>query len=413
MSSTVILGSGIIGVSIALYLADHQPPSSIHLVDPAPELFSSASGFAGGFLARDWFSDAAASLGALSFEEHERLAKQHNGKEKWGYSMTTSLSYTAAPKSGNKKRGDDWLREGTSRADTAPTLEDDDMSGKTPGWLRRVAGDHVELISEDGSTAIVDPLKLSRFLLQRCLDLGVHLHHPAAALSASTDVRGELARVRIADLRTSTETDLPCTRLIVAAGAWSGGVFQNLFPHSKVALPIGALAGHSLVLRSPRWDPGAEELRCHAVYTTAEAFSPEVYARPGGHLYIAGLNSTSIPLPKLAGESEVQKESIQRLKQVAISLLGSEAGHDDLEVVQEGLCFRPVTPWGNPILSRIPDEHLGIGMATRGGADGGVFVCTGHGPWGINHSLGTGKVMAELAQGRALSADISSLGLRK
>ena len=55
MSNTVILGSGIIGVSTAYYLSEstNTPPESIHLVDPIAELFHCASGFAGGYLAAD------------------------------------------------------------------------------------------------------------------------------------------------------------------------------------------------------------------------------------------------------------------------------------------------------------------------------------------------------------------------
>ena len=54
--STVIIGSGIIGASIAYYLSEESSdtqPSEIHLVESSPELFASASGYAGGFLARD------------------------------------------------------------------------------------------------------------------------------------------------------------------------------------------------------------------------------------------------------------------------------------------------------------------------------------------------------------------------
>lgn len=36
---------------------------------------------------------------------------------------------------------------------------------------------------------------------------------------------------------------------------------------------------------------------------------------------------------------------------------------------------------------------------------------TGHGSWGISQSLGSGKVMSELMEDAALSADISGLGL--
>src|SRR4051812_20276908 len=121
MATTVIIGAGIIGESTAYYLSDHQPPSSIHLVEVAPELFSSASGYAGGFLAKDWFSHPAAALGALSYEEHRRLAEANGGRQKWGYSPSTSVSYTAAPAGGKdtKGRGEDWLRAGTSRAEAA------------------------------------------------------------------------------------------------------------------------------------------------------------------------------------------------------------------------------------------------------------------------------------------------------
>ncbi|KAK1768805.1 FAD dependent oxidoreductase [Phialemonium atrogriseum] len=413
MSATVILGAGIIGVSTAYYLSEHQPPSSVHLVDPSPKLFSSASGFAGGFLAEDWFSPAVASLGALSFQQHRKLAESRGGRQKWGYSTSTSVGYTAATRDGvSKARVDDWLRRGASRAETATAVVDD-LAGRSPPWLRRKAGDCIEMLGKDGTTAQLDPLELSQFLLQECLNSGVQLHHPATALSVRTDaVRGELASIRIAATQSSTETDIPCTRVIIAAGAWSAQVFETLFRHSQLKLPILSLAGHSLVVASPRWTKELEDAGCHAVFTTSgPGYSPEIVSRIGGNIYIAGLNSSAIPLPEPAGPAKAQEASIARLKQSANELLGSDAGHDDLEILREGLCFRPVTPSGKPIISRIPDEHLGIGVNTRAGADGGVYVAAGHGPWGISLSLGTGMVLAEMAQGRTLSADVSALGL--
>jgi glycine/D-amino acid oxidase-like deaminating enzyme len=54
-TSTVIVGSGIIGLSTAYFLSESRntDPKSIHLVDASSELFRCASGFAGGFLAAD------------------------------------------------------------------------------------------------------------------------------------------------------------------------------------------------------------------------------------------------------------------------------------------------------------------------------------------------------------------------
>lgn len=232
MADTVVLGAGIIGVSTAYYLTKHQPGNTIHLVEPSPELFASASGYAGGFLARDWFGTGVASLAALSFEEHKRLAELHDGASKWGYSRSTSLSYTAASQIRGKKsqRGEDWLRYGTSRADAASGLASDGLDGRNglPPWLRREDGDTVRPIGDDRTTAQVDPLQLCHFLLKQCLENGVQLSQPARAVAIMKDVRDELSSIRIADTQTSTETDLPCTRLIITAGAWSPQVFKEV-----------------------------------------------------------------------------------------------------------------------------------------------------------------------------------------
>ena len=74
------------------------------------------------------------------------------------------------------------------------------------------------------------------------------------------------------------ETVLPADKIVLTAGPWSFAVFDSLFPNSKKAsrkLKIGALAGHSIVVRSPHWreEPQARstenELGCHAVFATS------------------------------------------------------------------------------------------------------------------------------------------------
>jgi glycine/D-amino acid oxidase-like deaminating enzyme len=414
-SPTVILGAGIIGVSTAYYLSQHQDPSTIHLVEPSPELFSSASGHAGGFLGKNWFGTSLAPLGALSFDEHRRLADEHGGSEKWGYSPATCVSYSSsAAERESQVRGDDWLRDGTSRAEAAPPVVLDAESGRTPPWLRRLEGDYVELIGEEGTTAQVDPLLLCRFLLGECVRRGVALHHQAEAVAVSAGEGGEVVGLRIRDVKSGEETELACARVVIAAGSWTPRVFETLFPASALQVPIKSLAGHSLVLKSPRWHAELESKGCHAVFMAHEGgFCPEMFSRLGGHIYFAGLNSSTLPLPDAAaGKAAPNSADLEQLRQAAREILGSGAGPeagDDLEVVREGLCFRPVTSWGTPIVSRIPDRDLGAGITTRPGAAGGVYVAAGHGPWGIAMSLGTGMVLAEMVQGRTLSADVSGL----
>lgn len=156
MATTVIVGTGIIGLSTAYYLSKRQPGSSIHLVDSSPELFASASGYAGGFLARDWFPPVILPLAELSYEEHVKLAEEHNGREKWAFAKCTTIGHEVNRKKrkGNFKKDEDWLEEGGSRADLVE--ERKGMGdGKVPSWLRRVDGDSVEVIDDDGGTAVL------------------------------------------------------------------------------------------------------------------------------------------------------------------------------------------------------------------------------------------------------------------
>ncbi|KAF7930408.1 uncharacterized protein EAE98_004808 [Botrytis deweyae] len=422
MSNTVILGTGIIGLSTAYYLSLSQDPSTIQLVDPSPTLFSSASGYAAGFLSRDWFCDESSDLGLLSFEEHKKLAEENSGAEKWGYSVSRSLNFVShvaaekAKKSGKKGvRGDDWLRVGGSRAETASgndgvgVKEAASTAGEWPKWFKKNEGDEMESISKEGSTAQVDPLKLCQFLLASCLERGVQLHHPAKALSVHQDMRSEISSIRILNTSTNIESDIPCTKILIAAGCWSPEVFSTLFPESTLKLPITSLAGHSLVVRTPNWNEELEEKECQAVFASdEEGYCPEVFSRKGGEIYVAGLNSSTEPLPKLATESKFQEDAIQRLENTARRIFGFDES-SEMEIVRKGLCFRPVTKRGTPILAKVADDNLG-GMSTRNDRDGGVWLAAGHGPWGISMSLGTGKVMAEMIQGKPTSADVSKLG---
>lgn len=154
MANTVILGSGVIGLSSAYYLLQHQSGDSIHLIDSANELFASASGFAGGFLAKDWFRPELMPLAELSFEEHRKLAEEENGRERWGYAKSVTVSYEPNGPLMNGKRGEDWLLEGTSRAELVDTRREH-QDGEIPGWLRRVDGDSVSVIDDGSGTAIV------------------------------------------------------------------------------------------------------------------------------------------------------------------------------------------------------------------------------------------------------------------
>lgn len=148
------------GASIAYYLSDPDFSDSkrdIHIIDTSPKLFASASGYAAGFLARNWFSPEVEELGDLSFRLHRQLAAEHNGREKWGYMNSTALSLQVNYGDGTLSRsGHDWLQRGASRAEAATREEEmDDPMDSHPSWLTQQKGGVVDRISDDGCTAQV------------------------------------------------------------------------------------------------------------------------------------------------------------------------------------------------------------------------------------------------------------------
>lgn len=389
MPTTVILGGGIIALSTAYY-ASLSSSSEIHILESNATFFENASGRAAGFLARDWFSPLVAGLGELSFALHKELAEEHSGDTSWGYSRSMGISIS---QSRNSSRGEDWLLEGTSRARSAVILRAD----TNPAWL--AGSGYGEVISRPDTTAQIDPLQLCQFLLKQCIARGVLFHQPAKATRVKSD-NGVLTGVYISE--SGAEKLVLCQKILIASGVWSPVIFDKLFPFKSTSLPITSLAGHSLVLRSPRWRP-EDNGDCYAIFTTSpDGWSPELFSRRGGELYLAGFNSSTIPIPEFASETAVQEGDIEVMVKTARMLLGN-----DVEVVRTGLCHRPVTNTGRPILGKVPP--VDIGMEEVDGPDS-IYVAAGHGPWGITLSLGTGKVMAQMMAGERTSVDVSQLG---
>ena len=418
---TIIIGGGIIGTSIAYFLSESSgDPSSIHIIESSSRLFASASGYAAGFLARDWFAPAAAELGALSFKLHQELAEEHDGSKKWGYTPSTALSL-ALQKGvgiGTGERGEDWLLDGTSRAEVS-ARKDLLREDGTPTWLTKQRGS-LEVISSEDGCAQVDPLRLCEFMMEACRARGVQIHFPAEVVSLGKDEQGSVVGVSLVSDGGNVPDEIRCKNIVISSGAWTPAVFKNMFPKSTISVPISPLAGYSLLIQSPRHSLQDEILygRSHAIFsapTKAYAWAPEIFSRKGGGIYIAGLNDAKLTLPERATGPIIEDEAMAELKKVAVHLMGRAASdgdqitENDLEITREALCFRPVAKRGTPIITKLSDIELGEG--TKSPVSGGVFIAAGHGPWGISLSLGSGKVVAEMIRGEKTSADISQLSL--
>lgn len=70
--------------------------------------------------------------------------------------------------------------------------------------------------------------------------------------------------------------------------------------------------------------------------TDTLGFSPEYFSRAEGEVYLAGLNSTMIPLPETAAEVRPSPEAIQKLKDCAAAMMG-KMDEKEIEVLRESL----------------------------------------------------------------------------
>jgi glycine/D-amino acid oxidase-like deaminating enzyme len=436
--ATVILGGGIIGLSTAYYLS-LSTNQKIYIVDSSSELLASASGYAGGFLAEDWFSAPVASLGALSFKLHRELAREHDGMRRWGYSGSHvfSLSVNGKAASGKGKAGENghgWYRDGGSRAQVASGKVKGEMlndDGSPAVWTEQPGGS-LETIGTPESCGQVEPRELCEFLIQQCEDRGVLFLLDTKATNVVQGDDGQFQGLGTVSMgpHGGKPTFVSCKNVVISAGAWAPSVYAELFPQSKWTVPIEPLAGHSLVVKSPRYktpfiDPGKRDFK----YRKDEWMSYAIYCAPGQHwdyaceafarlarngeteVWVGGLNDSTLPLPQVATKAKdlIDKEAIEDLRKTTVQLTGlSKEGErlheNDLETIREGLCFRPISQRGTPLIGKVPEDKLSISMG-----DGGIYIASGHGVWGITLSLGTGKVMSELLLGLKTSANISAL----
>lgn len=76
----------------------------------------------------------------------------------------------------------------------------------------------------------------------------------------------------------------------------------------------------------------------------------EIFSRLPDEIYVAGLNSSSAPLPDRADLSVINENDIEALKEVARKIIKlSDEETADLEIVRKGHCFRPTTSSGRPV----------------------------------------------------------------
>jgi glycine/D-amino acid oxidase-like deaminating enzyme len=329
----LVLGAGVIGAATALFLA--RRGAAVALVERAAPACA-ASGKAGGFLALDWCDGLPrAPLSRRGFALHGELARE------------------AADALGHRPV-ETWLVAAGGGGERAP-------------WLG--AGFHLlERLGEPTTTALVDPARLTRWLVERAVASRGAARRSARPKGLEPDGPGWRLRLAGATLRGEA--------VVLALGPWT-----NLARSWIELPPVFALLGHSLrvELEEPlpprvlfaRLDParhGVGEL--------------EIYPRADGNVVVAGLSRPARP-PAEPTAVGPDPGAAERLIAVARAVLPALAR---ARRVEPRACLRPVSADGTPLLGPLPGRP-------------GLWLATGHGPWGILEAPATGELLADLVLG--------------
>eukprot|EP01066_Platyproteum_vivax_P013780 Platyproteum_vivax@DN6224_c0_g1_i1.p1 len=369
----VICGGGILGCSVAYYLAEKQIKN---IIVEQRTIACAASGNAGGFLARDWCDHhCVGPLARLGYKLHAELAESllKLGKDVM-YRPVQTVSVTATSKG-------------------RPTKE-----SCVPKWLDK----GVECVSELGNldtTAQVHPRALCTALASVAQATG----YTTVKIGRVENIIKEV----IPDLPESDKTycqripcenvyevlkvqvdgeEVECSAVVLCMGPWNK-TSVDWFPW----LPdISSQRYHSITVQP------AEPVTNHSCFCHLEVdgdwLDPELYPRSNNEVYICG-EPDDCPLPPTSLECKHSAQSCKRLKEIA-GMLSTPLSNAEVQI--ETGCWLPLSPDGLPIIGPVPGVR-------------NAYITAGHACWGILTGPSSGLCVAELIKnGHCSSIDLEA-----
>ncbi|OCH87486.1 FAD dependent oxidoreductase [Obba rivulosa] len=387
----VIIGGGIIGCTTAYYIASHpkfsDSTTKVKIIEASANgVAQGASGKAGGLVAK-WAYPR--ELVDVSFPEHVRLAKEHNGTERWGWRFVGCGSWegygepiTDGTGTGIGAGGERRSLEKTAGLDTESVKEKRATAGLPDDltWVKAELTEAYSPMAPANSQAQVHPYLFTTSMLEMAKERGVEFIPGRVSAVNIDEAGGHVTGVAYTDPTSGREgLTVPATHVILAAGAWS----TRLLP----SLPISATRAHSITIQPP---PNAS-ISPYVLFTEiklpsrsrgrVQRVSPEIYARPTNEVYCCGPGDNSA-LPDTVDDVQVDQKACESIREhvASISLELREGTVDKRQA-----CFLPVVSiGGGPI----------IGEATS--VAKGLIIATGHTCWGICNAPGTARAVSEL-----------------
>lgn len=276
-------------------------------------------------------------------------------------------------------------------------------------WIQRELVDDWSAIGDIKSTAQMHPLKFTRFMLDKAIESGAVdlLYAKVTSLKVDEHTKkvvglsflpnkeknhkspNEILSYRTEQIGDDGELETyDIDNVIVAMGPWTSKLLADC--------PISGLRAHSITVQPE----DMSKISAFAMFTElkvadSEYFSPEIYARRD-EIYVCGEGDTLLDLPDPTKDSPIDENKCEELFKYAGKLSQSIA-HGRTTLKQA--CYLPVL--------NVPTSSGPLIGETNVGS---LYLASGHSCWGINNSVLTGKILAEVIfDGKAKSAPIDKL----
>lgn len=343
-----IIGGGIIGASVAFFLAKKglQP-----LLLEANSIAHGASGKAGGILTpfAPTETPEIKDLLARSLQIHGELAKEFDGKNRYAYAKYRALTIATTPDEVNQ------LRE-ARLTPKSEWIENKEILLEK-GWINQETYGGVCFTNYQ-----LDPEAFTKKLVEESLKLG-------ARLELGKVVRLLKKKKRIEGLETKSRT-IRTDKIIFTMGPWTTSLARWL----GIKIPIFPLKGEILRMQIPNAPSGGfSDIQGNYVLT-----------RPNGIVF-AGTTEDYAGFdinPTQNGRERILKALSRYTDHLKNSVL-----------VDHTACLRPLSADGLPFIDQIPNID-------------GAYIATGHGRKGIALGPATGEAISELVTtGKSTSLD--------
>ncbi|MFI9551473.1 glycine oxidase ThiO [Nonomuraea endophytica] len=337
----VIVGGGVVGLSVAWRLARSGQPVTV--VDPAPA--SGATHAAAGMLA---------PVSEITFTEEPLLRLGAASLARWP-AFAAELTADAGLGAGALDYRTDGTLDVAFGADDLAVLEEtagfmeklglrvERLSGRECRRLEPMLAPSVRggLLAPDD--AWVDPRRVASALLAALERLGVPIVRARVRELLRGDEGVQGVRLRPGD----ADEELRAERVVLAAGAWSGGLAQ---------VPVRPVKGQILRLRSP------QPLLGRCVRGTVHGQAVYLVPRGDGELVVGATQE------ELGFDTRVTAGGVYELLRDARELV---PGVTELELAEVVAGLRPGTPDNLPLVG--PGGEKGLLVAT-GHHRGGVLL---------------------------------------